>query len=200
MKSSLLLFVLLGEVDAHGSGAWRDPKHAIEGVYNAGMRYISETTHSLTMVGSDDGESWFSLKGFCTHGPDGPNAVDGAMTRIHFDFSPKGGPASLVGIWAKYRNGTVTITWPDNNVWTQVGRSSDVQFGEYARSLAEPSARSAASSSPALLLVGVLLLVAAVMSFSAFAKKQELGLLGTSTEKPSPSDAHAEHLELGRGH
>ena len=39
------------------------------------------------------------------------------MTSIHFDFSPKGGPADLVGKWAPAP--ARSITWPDGNAWTK---------------------------------------------------------------------------------
>ena len=51
--------------------------------------------HTLKMVGNDGGDAtpggWWYLEGSCSG--------DG-MTEIHFDFSPKGGPADLLGAWA----------------------------------------------------------------------------------------------------
>ena len=50
-------------VAAHGSGAWKDPNHFDASVPSKGMRYISETKHVLTMVGTDDGLSWWHIVG-----------------------------------------------------------------------------------------------------------------------------------------
>lgn len=38
------------------------------------------------------------------------------MTRIHFDFSPKGGPADAAATWTK-ENGEVRLVWDDGNTW-----------------------------------------------------------------------------------
>jgi len=70
-------------------------------------QYVSETTHTLTLIGSDDGEAWFSVNGFC----DGPG-----MTRIHFDFSDKGGPSDAAATWTK-EDGVVRLVWDDGNTW-----------------------------------------------------------------------------------
>ena len=70
-------------------------------------QYVSESTHKLSLIGSDDGENWFALTGFC----DGPG-----MTNIHFDFSPKGGPKDAVATWTK-QNGVVSLVFQDGNAW-----------------------------------------------------------------------------------
>jgi hypothetical protein len=102
-----LALASLTVVSAHGSGAWLDLKyHNAEKAYS-GMRYVSETKHNLTLIGSDDGESWFSVSGYC----EGPS-----MTRIHFDFSPKGGPKHASATWSKDST-AVRLTWDDGNVW-----------------------------------------------------------------------------------
>jgi len=137
----------------------------LEGVPNAGMRFVSETAHALSLVGTNDGTNWFALKGYCENGPDGPGGVDGLMTRIHFDFSPVGGPEDLEGIWAKHHVGeevVTTLTWPDGNVWKQVGVSSDViPVGAWADAKAEPPARARRSASFKLGLGTAVLIVAA---------------------------------------
>ena len=79
------------------------------------MRYVSETRHGLTLVGTDDGESWFSISGFC----DGQN-----MSRVHFDFSPKGGPVDVSATWSKV-DGVVHLTWDDGNTWVLQAATSD---------------------------------------------------------------------------
>jgi len=78
-------------------------------------QYVSEKDHRLSLIGSDDGESWFSISGFC----DGPG-----MTRIHFDFSPKGGPAEATAIYSKER-GVVRLTWEDGNSWVLQAATTD---------------------------------------------------------------------------
>ncbi|KAL3905402.1 MAG: hypothetical protein SGPRY_010923, partial [Prymnesium sp.] len=81
LPSSLLLALLSSaRVSAHGSGAWRDPRHSNAAVPAAGMRYIAEVSHRLTMVGSDDGTEWWTIRGWCS---------GEGMTDIHFDFSSK---------------------------------------------------------------------------------------------------------------
>ena len=126
--TKLLVGAMVG-VSAHGSGAWMDPAHKSDDSPLAGMRYVSETEHVLKMVGTDDGSTWWSVDGYCT-GED--------MTNIHFDFSSKGGPANMVGKWARiqetYPSGLVadewvTLTWPDGNVWRMQGSASDVKSG-----------------------------------------------------------------------
>lgn len=119
MLRNLRLLAVVASVAAHGSGAWKDPKHFVSDDSLAGMRYVSEDTHVLTMVGSDDGKAWWSLKGWCT-GDD--------MTTIHFDFSPKGGPKGLAGKYARGEDGKVTLTWPDGNAWELMAETADSGF------------------------------------------------------------------------
>jgi len=114
--------VAMPGASAHGSGAWLDTHHTKEGKDHAGVRYISESPpHVLTMVGSDDGATWWTLKGWC----DG----DG-MTNIHFDFSPKGGPKDIAGKWIHHEDGTLVICWSDGNCWKSIGDlPADAKFG-----------------------------------------------------------------------
>jgi len=120
MLRVLLIISATVGVSAHGSGTWLDTHHATS-MPNSGTRFIAESPpHVLTMVGTDDGHDYWTLKGWCS-GDD--------MTNIHFDFSPKGGPANLVGKWTRYESGRVEIMWPDGNAWVMVGESSDVKFG-----------------------------------------------------------------------
>ena len=39
------------------------------------------------------------------------------MTRIHFDFSSKGGPAGAAATWTKDESGQVRLAWDDGNTW-----------------------------------------------------------------------------------
>ena len=77
------LAVNLPHVAGHGSGAWKDAHHYVDDSSLAGLRFISETpAHTLKVVGTDDGTTWWAIEGSCS----GPG-----MTVIKFDFSPKGG-------------------------------------------------------------------------------------------------------------
>ena len=78
-----LLLSLAGAtaVAAHGSGAWISPGHENPANWQQGMRYVAEyPPHTLTMVGSDDGVTWFTAHGYCE---------GEGMETIHFDFSKK---------------------------------------------------------------------------------------------------------------
>jgi len=109
--------LLFARVEAKGGGIWIDPAHYVGDHSYAGMRYITEDPpHTLYLVGTDDGDTWFALKGYCT-GPD--------MTHIHFDFSSKGGPKDLTGEWSSYEDRRAVITWPDGNVWMMRGHRGD---------------------------------------------------------------------------
>lgn len=117
--ASLLPVLLVASASltaAHGSGAWRDPNHFDEGVPFAGTRYIAEVSHKLTVVGTDDGKTWWTVKGWC----EGVGMKD-----IHIDFSPKGGPADAAAKWAKDANGAVTLTFGDGNAWQLIMPTSD---------------------------------------------------------------------------
>ena len=105
-----LLFLFVAQAEAHGAGVWKDPGHYASDVSLAGTRYVAEyPPHVLTMVGTDDGANWWKLVGYCS---------GEGMTEIHFDFSPKGGPADLMGTWSVGADGVESITWPDGNSWT----------------------------------------------------------------------------------
>ena len=105
MRQLIALVVgLASEVRGHGSGAWKDPNHYKGDNSLAGLRFISESpAHKLQVVGTDDGTTWWSIKGECS-GPE--------MSVITLDFSPKGGPANAQGAWQPGQ-----IVWPDGNVW-----------------------------------------------------------------------------------
>ena len=78
-----LLLTLAGAATAtaHGSGAWLSPGHENPANWQQGMRYVAEDPpHTLTMVGSDDGVTWFTAPGYCE---------GEGMETIHFDFSKK---------------------------------------------------------------------------------------------------------------
>ena len=108
MVAKQLALVLLGasRADAAISGVWKDPGHFVSDASLAGTRFIAEfPPKTLTMIGTEDGGRWWKLTGKA-HG-----------TNVYFDFSPKGGPANLTGVWTK--DGAVErITWPDGNAWS----------------------------------------------------------------------------------
>eukprot|EP01006_Ploeotia_vitrea_P044723 TRINITY_DN66857_c0_g3_i1.p1 TRINITY_DN66857_c0_g3~~TRINITY_DN66857_c0_g3_i1.p1 ORF type:complete len:239 (-),score=17.15 TRINITY_DN66857_c0_g3_i1:367-999(-) len=90
---------------------YTDPNHYQPGSF-AGTRMISDENGDtagsrLTLVGSDDGFSFWTLYGNFT------NKKTGALV---VDFSPKGGPANLNGTY----NGKGKLTWQDGNFWSAV--------------------------------------------------------------------------------
>merc|ERR1712166_267444 len=65
-------------------------------------------TLRITIVGSDDGIVFWTLFG------EWLNPTTGELT---VDFSPKGGPADLRGVYTYVAGGAGKITWSDNNIW-----------------------------------------------------------------------------------
>ena len=105
LRACLVLAACLSRAEAHGAGVWKDPHHYVSDSSLAGLRFISESPpHVLNVIGTDDGKTWWALKGTCS---------GKGMTVISIDFSPKGGPSDATGTWAAGE----TITWPDGNVW-----------------------------------------------------------------------------------
>ena len=108
----LLALLAPPTVSAAGAGAWSDPAHRAGPHSFAGTRFVAESPeHVLTMVGSDDGTSWWALQG---------SSSGSGHATITFDFSSKGGPPALAGRWSREpagTAGTATITWPDGNSW-----------------------------------------------------------------------------------
>ena len=148
-------------VDDH-VGIFRDPNHFVSPKSWAGLRFIAEfPPHELRMVGSDDGNvrgMWF-LAGTCT-GAD--------MSAIHFDFSPKGGPADLTGKWRPAPDSS--ITWPDGNAWTKVGAPTAA-----ATALLRERPAEAQNASVALRLIVGLALAAGVV-LAVRLKRQREGM------------------------
>jgi hypothetical protein len=97
-------------------GVFTDPNHYAGPESWAGLRVIAEFPSSqLKMVGSDDGDvlNFWYLEG---------TLGGSSRAQLHFDFSPKGGPADLVGKWSK--TGLV-IAWPDGNSWARIGAAGN---------------------------------------------------------------------------
>lgn len=111
------LSVCLG--DGFG-GFYVDPNHHRAGSF-AGTRFISDElglsrSTTLTLVGSDDGLAFWTLSGAWT---------DQAAGVLTVDFSPKGGPSNLTGVWS-----AGVITWQDRNRWTRLGELGDTTADE----------------------------------------------------------------------
>lgn len=114
-RAVLLAFLFVARTDAHGAGVWKDPGHYVSEDSLAGLRFVAEfPAHKLTMIGTDDGATWWMIQGTCS----GPG-----MTEINFDFSKKGGPPDLKGIWSS-DEGAAYITWPDGNKWSAMATPS----------------------------------------------------------------------------
>ena len=102
------LLALIARASAHGAGAWKDPNHYVSDSSLAGLRFISEKpAHTLNVVGTDDGTTWWSIKGSCS---------GKGMTQLKFDFSPKGGPSDASATWAKSADGVETATFCDTDL------------------------------------------------------------------------------------
>jgi len=109
MRASLACLVTLAlaptVVSGRPTGAFYDPKHYVGADSFAGLRFLAEgPNHILSLVGTDDGKSWWALTGGC---------IGQDMDVVTFDFTPKGGPL-LAG---RYSIGTTYIEWLDGNRW-----------------------------------------------------------------------------------
>lgn len=72
----------------------------------AGIRMIASVNDSeIMIVGSDDGDHWWTVQGTFTAKDQGALIVD---------FSPLGGPNKVSGTYADGK-----ITWPDGNVFSK---------------------------------------------------------------------------------
>jgi hypothetical protein len=90
-------------------------------------------------------------------------------------FSPKGGPADLVGVWAAAP--ARTITWPDGNAWSKAPPALDHPRDDprgqavYAESLSASAARSGGSGSAG---AGVFLALAGLLAAFAYVRRHSL--------------------------
>merc|ERR1712228_393561 len=85
-------------------GFYTDPNHYDHDTMSfAGTRMISDFNDEITLIGTDDAEEFWSLKG---------QYIDESNGKFVIDFSPKGGPSDLEGV---YENGL--ITWNYGNIW-----------------------------------------------------------------------------------
>ena len=153
-------------LDDH-AGLFVDPNHYAAPDAFAGTRYIAEDPpHELKLVGTDDGTSWWFLQGTCS---------GERMDSIHFDFSHKGGPSDLTGVWkAGGPGGAGTIAWPDGNAWSKVGKLP-------------ASSAPVDSLSAALALVGLVLVVIAAKALNrrrqASEQQKELAAFDAAVEQ-----------------
>merc|ERR1719240_2473874 len=68
----------------------------------------------VTLVGSDDGVTFYTLHGLTRHST--KNITTNAkVDEVVLDFSPKGGPKDLAGAFSEH-----SIRWPNGNVWSKV--------------------------------------------------------------------------------
>lgn len=83
-------------------GSYNDPNHP------GCLRKITAKGKEITIVGSDniDGSNQWIIK-----------AKEEYPGTIFVDFSPKGGPADLLGVFDEKDNG---IRWPDKNLWSKL--------------------------------------------------------------------------------
>ena len=84
-------------------GEYLDPNHP------EGMRKVTVKGNDVTLVGTDskDGKQWVL------------QAKEDSGT-IFVDFSPKGGPKDLLGVFDEGKGIKGGITWPDKNTWIKL--------------------------------------------------------------------------------
>jgi len=85
-------------------GVFTDPPHHEPGTWQ-GVRMITNVGDVLTLIGTDDGSSWFCVTG--TYAQESGEVV--------IDFSPKGGPKDIAATWADGK-----LTFADGNFWSKV--------------------------------------------------------------------------------
>jgi len=140
-------------------GLFLDSAHTVPGTF-AGVRVIAEPlAHGLYLVGSDDGTSWWALRGDC-HGPgtiEEGNFSFVSQEYFAVDFTPKGGP-NLVATW----DHRTRIDWPDGNTWLKPPKAVS-KFRAAPRPLR-------ASSGAALAVVPIVLAIGALANLARKAR------------------------------
>mmetsp|Transcript_7605 Transcript_7605/g.9377 ORF Transcript_7605/g.9377 Transcript_7605/m.9377 type:complete len:160 (+) Transcript_7605:69-548(+) len=91
------------------TGSYSDPKHP-------GCARLVFVDGNTALVSGIDGSPG------CESGEGRPWKLTGSISgdNIFVDFSPKGGPKDLKGIWEA--KGNAGIRWPDGNKWTLNGK------------------------------------------------------------------------------
>merc|ERR1712127_1047 len=113
----LLGCTLSNKAKADLGGEFIDPNHFVPGAESfAGTRFVSdnfaeETTSRITMIGTDNGVDFWTLFG---------KWIDIDTGELFVDFSPKGGPKDLHGVFDLQSNGVGKISWADGNTWTKL--------------------------------------------------------------------------------
>ena len=158
-------------------GAYTDPNHYTGPGSWAGTRFIQEgPPHVLHMLGCDDGQTWWMIKGTCSDPEHGP-----PMSLIKFDFSPKGGPKDLTATAKFGADGIPVLVWADGNTWKSVPRPNALTTSS-APSMLEVEAKSPADSRGSTsLLVGSVVL-AAVAIGAIYHKRQKKPAMAGTTE------------------
>mmetsp|Transcript_21544 Transcript_21544/g.38580 ORF Transcript_21544/g.38580 Transcript_21544/m.38580 type:complete len:193 (-) Transcript_21544:452-1030(-) len=87
------------------NGVYTDPNHT------KGYRILIGNAESATIKLQDD------PSGNVYNLPAQMKVSDGVVENFSFDFSAKGGPSNIVGVFAKDREGIPIITFPDGNSW-----------------------------------------------------------------------------------
>ena len=80
----------------------------------AGVRFVSDaigtkSSSLVTIIGSDDGENFWTVKG---------RFVNATSSEFRVDFQPKGGPSALLGTVVGR-----SISWQDGSTWRRVSKA-----------------------------------------------------------------------------
>lgn len=96
------LVAVAADVQSIFEGNYNDPNHP------GCLRKINVKNGIVTIIGSDniDGSQQWVIK-----------AKEDAPGVMFVDFSPKGGPTDLLGVFNEKNDG---IKWPDGNMWTKL--------------------------------------------------------------------------------
>jgi hypothetical protein len=84
----------------------------------AGLRFVSdaigtESSSLVTIIGSDDGDHFWTVKG---------RFVNATSPEFRVDFQPKGGPSALLGTVVGGPNAR-SISWQDGSTWRRVTKA-----------------------------------------------------------------------------
>tara|TARA_B100000795_G_C22686898_1_gene394024 strand:+ start:33 stop:992 length:960 start_codon:yes stop_codon:yes gene_type:complete len=84
----------------------------------AGVRFVSDAVGTkssslVTIVGSDDGESFWTVKG---------RFLNATSSEFRVDFQPRGGPSALLGTVVGRPNAR-SISWQDGSTWRRVSKA-----------------------------------------------------------------------------
>ena len=95
-------------------GLYKDPNHFEGNGSFVGTRIVSDVgvyAPDITVIGTDDGVKYWTLKGAYT---------DKETGKLSVDFTPKGWKP----VAAVYKEGV--IEWEDGNKWTRISKSEDL--------------------------------------------------------------------------